>query len=76
MTPDVLKQLYSEGAAAGKAGASNLSNPLYRTENLPDMTDEEFKAWELQARAWESGWRVGSTPEHTIRVGERRASTK
>lgn len=67
-TPDLLLKLHAEGMRAGGAGASILANPMYYTENLPEITDEGILLWEACASAWESGWHMGRTPRPAIPV--------
>lgn len=50
--------LRAEGAVARAYGLKFLDNPCYLSV-APDMTDDEFAAWEAEASAWEWGWSHG-----------------
>ncbi len=72
METGLLGILWAEGVMAREAGATLLDNPCYRAEHLAEMSEEEFKAWDAKARAWERGWRSGpiAPPSNDRRGGD------
>jgi hypothetical protein len=46
------------GANARASGASFLDNPFYQPKSMPAATGQNIRDWEVNALAWEIGWRV------------------
>lgn len=60
--------LRAEGAVARSRGVGFLDNPCYLSVG-PDMTDDEFAAWEAEAGAWEWGWSHGLERQGVVENG-------
>ncbi|HSB96529.1 MAG TPA: CrpP-related protein [Spongiibacteraceae bacterium] len=50
------KKIYIAGLEARINGQKLSENPYYSSENLPADTAAAYRAWQVKAETWESGW--------------------